>query len=450
MTGRQSLGAAGAALAVGGAAAAISGGGGLALGVAGAGLILAQAILIDTKPVKTPVVMFHSVAPDLPGRPGLFPLQTPPRALESYLKYLRWRGYEAIHLDRLERHLRHDQPLPARPIVLTFDDGYLDAWVYVYPLMKRYGFKGTVFVPTDFIEPGTTVRPNLEDALEGRVEEDELEAYGYLNEEEIRRLAATDVLSIQSHGRTHTWLPVSGEIIDFHNPNLGARSLRWLWWNRFPDRKPFWFRECRHESVPWGVPVYRNELALASPALKADPALEGHLTAFVQGQGGRALFDRSDWRALLHQEVKRYRAGLPEGERMESREEFRSRLRGELTSSRLTLEGLTGRKVRFMCWPNGGTCPEAIDLLEECGYLASTVPSWASRKRRNHRGTPPSQIHRISATPVFGESPRDWPWALSFAAKVERNRGNRYMELPMKAAWLRGRLFGRRLRGRVE
>ena len=42
--------------------------------------------------------------------------------------------------------------IPEKSIVLTFDDGYADIWIYAYPLLKKYGMCGTVFINPDFVD----------------------------------------------------------------------------------------------------------------------------------------------------------------------------------------------------------------------------------------------------------------------------------------------------------
>jgi hypothetical protein len=88
-----------------------------------------------------------------------------------------------------------------------------------------------------------------------------------------------------------------------------------------------------------------------------------------------------------------------------------------------------------MCWPNGGTCDAAFALLAGTGYLAATLPSRA-KQPINRRGTDPARIGRISATSFFRGTESVFPWVLSFALKVERNRGIGWAELPIKAIWL--------------
>jgi len=396
-------------------------------------------LLFDTHPVRVPVVMLHSVVGFREDRPPSFPVWCPPPMFEGYLRYLARRGYHSVTLQALHDHLAAGASLPGKPIVLTFDDGYLDNWVYAAPLLRRYGFTATVFVPTDFVQPGETPRPTMDDVWSGRLAESDLEAFGYMNRGELRALAESGVLDVQSHGRSHTWLPVSEEILDFHHPGTPMRQLRWLWWNRHPERKPRWFTEIAPEGVPWGTPIYRNELALSGPAVEPDPGLERLLVAHVEAQGGRSFFERDSWRDELKALVASYRATHPPAAPPEDDASLRARLRGELAGSREALETITGRPARFLCWPNGGTCDTAFELLGETGYLAATLPSRA-RQPINRRGTDPSRIGRISATSFFRGTPRVFPWVLSFALKVERNRGIGWAEIPIKSIWLYRRI----------
>jgi peptidoglycan/xylan/chitin deacetylase (PgdA/CDA1 family) len=403
------------------------------------GFHLGRLVGLDTHPVRVPVVMLHSVVGFRTDRPPTFPVWCPPPMFEGYLAWMKRRGFSTITLAQLHEHLAHGAALPPKPIVLTFDDGYLDNWVYAAPLLRKHGFTATVFVPSDFVQAGEAPRPTMDDVWAGRVSEEQLEAFGYMNRGELRALAESGLIDVQSHGRSHTWLPAGEEILDFHHPETPLRQLRWMWWNRHPERKPYWFAEIDPAGVPWGAPIYRNELALAGPAVTPDPGLERLLTAHVAEHGGRAFFERSGWRDELQALTRTYRASHPPAARREDAAALRARLAAELRGSREALEAITGRPVRFMCWPNGGTCEAAFELLSESGYLAATLPSRA-KQPVNRRGTDPSRIGRISATSFFRGTEKVGPWVLSFALKVERNRGVGWAELPIKAIWLYRRI----------
>jgi peptidoglycan/xylan/chitin deacetylase (PgdA/CDA1 family) len=99
--------------------------------------------------VALPVLMYHSVSETptastraLSVRPGMFGAQ---------LCSLRRQGFTGLTFGELAQRRRTGQPLPARPIVLTFDDGYADLIEEALPKLIEHGFPATVFVTTGWL-----------------------------------------------------------------------------------------------------------------------------------------------------------------------------------------------------------------------------------------------------------------------------------------------------------
>jgi peptidoglycan/xylan/chitin deacetylase (PgdA/CDA1 family) len=67
---------------------------------------------------------------------------------KEQLAYLQREGYESVSLDDLALHLTVGKPLPSKPIILTFDDGYADAYTRAFRRLKRFGFTATFFLVT--------------------------------------------------------------------------------------------------------------------------------------------------------------------------------------------------------------------------------------------------------------------------------------------------------------
>ncbi|WP_251444069.1 polysaccharide deacetylase family protein [Veillonella intestinalis] len=92
-------------------------------------------------PKGIPVLMYHKVGPeednDAVIREDLFRAQ---------MKLLHDKGFNPITMEQLNDYVRHGKAVPVKPVVLTFDDGYEDTYSIVYPVLKEYGFAGTVFV----------------------------------------------------------------------------------------------------------------------------------------------------------------------------------------------------------------------------------------------------------------------------------------------------------------
>lgn len=104
---------------------------------------------------RVPILMYHHIATPPPDADAVRrDLSVSPARFEEQLRYLREAGYTSITLRDLVYHLALGWPLPERPIILTFDDGYRDAYTYAYPLLKKYGFVGTFFLVTAPIDQG--------------------------------------------------------------------------------------------------------------------------------------------------------------------------------------------------------------------------------------------------------------------------------------------------------
>jgi peptidoglycan/xylan/chitin deacetylase (PgdA/CDA1 family) len=98
-----------------------------------------------------PVLMYHRVDLQLSARdPITVDLTVSQSAFEAQLQALRAAGYRSMSLEMLLTAL-DGGAVPARRVVLTFDDGYEDHFATVFPLLRKYGFTGTFFVVTSSV-----------------------------------------------------------------------------------------------------------------------------------------------------------------------------------------------------------------------------------------------------------------------------------------------------------
>jgi peptidoglycan/xylan/chitin deacetylase (PgdA/CDA1 family) len=101
--------------------------------------------------------MYHHIAVPPAGADAIrLDLTVTPQNLIAQLKYLKSEGYESITLNDLALHLTVGKSLPPKPVILTFDDGYADAYFHAFPLLQRFGFVGTFFLisaPIDNRDP---------------------------------------------------------------------------------------------------------------------------------------------------------------------------------------------------------------------------------------------------------------------------------------------------------
>lgn len=104
---------------------------------------------ITLRRLRIPILMYHYVS-ELPRnadetRRGL---TVTPEIFTAHMQYLHDQGYTTISLYDLYDALTKGKLLPPKSIVLTFDDGYEDAYTNVFPVLKQFGFTGTFFIIT--------------------------------------------------------------------------------------------------------------------------------------------------------------------------------------------------------------------------------------------------------------------------------------------------------------
>lgn len=88
--------------------------------------------------VRLPVIMYHAVINDS-GRLGKYVIS--PAELESDFRWLKQNGYTAVLSADLIDYVENGTPLPEKPVLLTFDDGYYNNYLYAYPAAQQYGMK---------------------------------------------------------------------------------------------------------------------------------------------------------------------------------------------------------------------------------------------------------------------------------------------------------------------
>lgn len=99
--------------------------------------------------VRLPVLMYHSVLKN-PSAAGRYVIS--PETFESDLKYLRENGYTAVVGSEVIDYVKNGGALPEKPVMLTFDDGYLNNLTYVVPLLEKYNMKAVISVVGSYAE----------------------------------------------------------------------------------------------------------------------------------------------------------------------------------------------------------------------------------------------------------------------------------------------------------
>ena len=135
-------------------------------------LVLGPSPCVPSPGVEVPVLMYHSVSDDCWGIRELF---VSPKEMEKQLAYMAQQGYTGLWFSQLDRANEME-----KPVILTFDDGYDDNYTQLFPLLKKYNIRATVFVVTNFVG-----QPH------------------YLTQEQILEMAQSGLVEFQSHTVYH-------------------------------------------------------------------------------------------------------------------------------------------------------------------------------------------------------------------------------------------------------
>ena len=124
--------------------------------------------------------MYHYVSEPPPGADAIRrDLSVPPERFRKHLQYLSDAGYTTITLRDLVLALQTGYHLPEKPVLLTFDDGYRDAYACAFPILKEFDFVGTFFLVTGFIDEGRPEHVSWDQVIEMNAAGMDMEAHGH-------------------------------------------------------------------------------------------------------------------------------------------------------------------------------------------------------------------------------------------------------------------------------
>lgn len=152
-----------------------------------------------------PVLMYHHISP----HPGL--VTCSPEHFRAQMSWLAKTGWNTLSTVAFAEALAGGD-LPKKSVLITFDDGYLDNWIYAHPVLQEFGLRATIFLITGWVgdgplrphaaQPGApevpTHRQAMAAAAEGRLD------MAFLRWSEVEAMRAAGTFDFHSHTHTHT------------------------------------------------------------------------------------------------------------------------------------------------------------------------------------------------------------------------------------------------------
>jgi peptidoglycan/xylan/chitin deacetylase (PgdA/CDA1 family) len=128
-----------------------------------------------------PIIMYHSTFKNGAGKYRVTPAQ-----LQKDLIFIKEQGFTTITIGDVIAYKENGRRLPAKPIMLTFDDGYTNNYLYAFPLFKKYNMKCVMSVV------GALIDANYKNGVKN-------ETHSHVTYEQIKEMNDSGLVEIQNH-----------------------------------------------------------------------------------------------------------------------------------------------------------------------------------------------------------------------------------------------------------
>lgn len=256
-----------------------------------------------------PAFLYHNVNKDFNVTPELF---------EEHLKILESNKMNTITIEQLLEKYH-----PYKSCMITLDDGYVNNYTNVFPLLKKYSMKATIFLNTAYI--------NIDKK--------------YMNWDQIKEMYESNLIDFQCHSHGHNYIFVDDKIVGI----LTGKE------NDHADRSIY-------GEIKEGYPVFKKRGEYSSRAIVIKKDFYEIFREFYLKELKDVKKDQLLKRAQEFIDINKEKYFYKE-----TKEEFENRVKSEFLLNKKAIEEHLGKKVTFFCWPWGHRGKEAIGMLENLG-----------------------------------------------------------------------------------
>ncbi|HVS47829.1 MAG TPA: polysaccharide deacetylase family protein [Candidatus Dormibacteraeota bacterium] len=112
-----------------------------------------EIVPVGRRNITLPILMYHYVRnpPSLLSDWAGYKLSVSPADFAAQMDWLSLRGFHPVDFNDVRAYFAGKEPLPARPVVITLDDGYSDLYTTAFPILAAHGFKAVAYIVSSFV-----------------------------------------------------------------------------------------------------------------------------------------------------------------------------------------------------------------------------------------------------------------------------------------------------------
>lgn len=299
-------------------------------------IFLVSILFYDKKGI--PLFLYHNVNPKSNVTPELF---------EEHLKIIKDMNMKTITISDY-----YSKGAGLNTVLLTLDDGYYDNYKYVFPLLKKYNVRATIFLNTLYVKEKREIEPELKsyydanyEAIRNLLQGKNIGTEDYMSWEEIKEMYDSGLVDFQAHSHKHTAMFVDKKVKGFTKKvNMDFTDL------------------YLYGDIEDNYPVFNKRGEYTGKALKIK---QEFFKNFINFYNNRLIELKNE-----KEKIKLAEKFIDENREYFSNEtdkEYEDRISEDFIENKSLIEQHLGNKVQFFCWPWGHRGKNTIKILEKLG-----------------------------------------------------------------------------------
>lgn len=321
-----------------------------------------------------PVFLYHQVNP--------ISSNVSPELFEEHLKIIKKYNMETITISEY-----YNKNINKNSILLTFDDGYYDNFKYVFPLLKKYNMKATIFLNTLYIMDKRENEPEIKDnntvnleAMKKYIENGEATINQYMSWEEIKDMYDSGLVDFQAHSHKHMAI--------FTNTKIEGLTKK----DRMEAPELYLYGELEDN-----FPVFTKRGEYSGKAKIIKKKFFNIFKNFYEENIENKITDKNE----ILKKCQEFIAKNNEYFSDENEAEYKKRIEEDYLENKRLIEKNLRNQVKFFCWPWGHRSKETIKILKELGVVGfistkkgtnSMKPNWDMIRRIELRRYSPEKF----------------------------------------------------------